>query len=275
MFEPLIPHKQYIHVWDIFSRLLLLDATREKNTSLIHIWATQAWEKKYQILAADRKIPYFPLRTYYDLTSVQSETWKIFSLLIADMQLNINPQLVAKETLIQVGQHISIQDTAKILLDLWFAFHEYDKESSFHSSGDILNIMSPQGEKITLSFWGDEIEIISFHWGKVNSIRLWSLQKFEEEKTHKDSCTLLEYLKKSHIHIILDMLEFHHLYEILSSHEYNASSFNILWNEKTAWSVIDLKISDLLINNIEDLRSVLQDTSKNITLYTQYENMLW
>ncbi len=275
MFDALKPHTQYIHVGDIFSRLLLLQATIQTSTSLVHILPTQSIEKKYQLLAQDRKMLYHTLSCYHDLTKLRNMDGRIFSLLIQDAELFLHPHILEKEKCFSVWENISLQNAIKILLDLWYDFHEYEKLSSFRSNGDLLKITSPYNENITLSFWGDDIEEILIENKKTEHIRLWSLERFDTEKKHKNALALTDYFKIHSIHIVLDMLEFHHLYQQLSSSEYTVSSFNILWNQESESQIIDLHISDLHAQNIEELRALLQDPQKNICVFTQYKTMFW
>ena len=163
----------------------------------------------------------------------------------------------------------------KHLQNLWYDFHEYGKPATYNKKGDIISISTPEWKKINISFWWDDIEdIISDSWDSVEEISFSCLEEIWDIPEQRWSQSILDYIKDENIFCILDTIEFHPKYELLSSNEYLSASFDILksseWNRKS----IDLFISWLHINTLESLKDSFAEKNNRIKIYTRHTGMI-
>lgn len=84
-----------------------------------------------------------------------------------------------------------------------------------------------------------------------------------------------EYFKEKNIPFVLDMLEFHYLYETLSDiGSFQVSSFDILPLPEKWEGSIDLETQEIRYEHLEDLKQTFREKEKNIHIYTRYPDMI-
>jgi transcription-repair coupling factor (superfamily II helicase) len=86
---------------------------------------------------------------------------------------------------------------------------------------------------------------------------------------------LREYFSRQNIPFVLDMLEFHYLYEELSeNNKYQVIGFDILPAQEKWKQCEDLGVTDLSYSTLEELKQMLSLQNKNICIYTRYPDMI-
>ena len=120
-----------------------------------------------------------------------------------------------------------------------------------------------------MSFWGNEIETLSQNNITVPFISIHSLSPLRDEE--KNTISLLEYIKNQNIFCIIDSLQFHHMYEKLSS--LNTSSFDILKSDVFS-KQHDLNISTPQVAELEELKELLSNRNTQIEIYSRHSDMM-
>lgn len=275
MHHKILSHTQYTHAGDYFSKIQLLQSKVRNNSSILHVVSDLEISKKFSIIAQDIWICYLPISSFHDLLRLKNSENRIYYI-----DINRLSDLHFLKQWFEIFQvkkwdSISMEDCIKQLQKLWYDFHEYWKSASYNKKGDIISISDPEDIRIHISFWGDEIEEISLDWwNNLNDISLSSLGPIESIDNKRPTTSLLDYVAQSEIFCVLDTIEFHPKYEVLTSSEYASASFDILkaseWNRKS----IDLWILSLHINTLEELKDALWDKNNRLKIYTRHTQMI-
>lgn len=204
----------YTHAGEYFSKLLFLDASVKEESSLVHIVEGPDIQKKYTHVAKELGISYTLIESYHDILSIATSTRGIFSIVAASCDTLLCPQLLQTKLQISVGDQIFLEDMLRQLQDLSYEFHEYEKAGSYTRKGDIMRVILPDDRVCVINFWGNEIESIILEGVNIHTFDFYSLAKLGTGK--KPSLPLKELFKTQKVWCVLDMLEFHPLFEAFS-----------------------------------------------------------
>jgi transcription-repair coupling factor (superfamily II helicase) len=188
---------------------------------------------------------------------------------IDHLDIKISQYILESWLSLDIWDEIEMETLMKYLQDAGYEFSEYQKPGSYERLWDQIKIYFPNRSHVTLSFWGNEIEALSYNNAEVSSISIQALTKLAYDD--KENLSLLEYLKNKKVFCILDTLEFHHMYDELIS--LNASSFNILKSDSFSHQH-DLQISNPHISELEELKEFLSDKNSQIEIYTRHSDMM-
>jgi len=140
-------------------------------------------------------------------------------------------------------------------------------------SGDSIHIYYPNGDSIILSFWWDELESITDSFGEIHEkIIFSSIHEFCPDE--KNNVPLINIIENSNICCLLDSLQFHHLYESIISSNIDWISINVLSNVDESSRSLQLWVEKLSIQNLEELKQVLSDSSTQTQIYTRHTKTL-
>ena len=272
MLPALTHNTSYTHAWELFSKLLFLDATVKKHGSLLCVVGTPEIQKKYLTLAKDLRISCRVLESYHDIWQLQDPHSNILYIITVD---EIEKELVYK--IISWALSLKVWDTHILenilteLQDFGYEFHEYHKASSFTRKWDTLSITFPNEQQYSVSFWWNEIESLrDASWDEIERLEISSLRHFWERQEGSKN-TLLQYLQEKNIFCILDALEFHPQYENLVQ-KLKSSSFDILGNN--FFRKYDLWIRDIVCHSLEELREILSSQKSQVIIYTRHKELL-
>lgn len=265
----------YINSWNIFSKLIILKNNiynKEpfliivENNKILDIYL-KIWEFLW--------LKIYKLQTLWELIDlIYNKNWNyIVTQNILNYKIDNFKQIEYKDIFeIEINKKFQINDITKKLNILNYSFSEYENNNSYNIKWDILSITNSIWETIKISFWWDNIEeIINWKNTKVNKLFLWNNIKFNDNEIIKFNIELKEKLNNSWILLIIDSIDFYENYDKLSSNLENYIIFNSIWNNK---KFIDLEINDLFIDNIEDLKNLLQTNKQKKYIITRNKNTI-
>ena len=262
----------YTHGGDFFSKFLFLRES-VKDTSILFIVPSQEILNKYLKISYDLGFPFLSLKRYHDLHKLKC-SWGVYMLSIEDIEKNINFQTYHKQLTLKKWESFHIEELMKELQELWYDFSEYEKPWSYSRKWDIIKIYQPQWDEVTLSFWWNEIESLS-DWSnkQYTEVELFSLENVFVWDTN--SLIFIEHIKQEGIFCILDMLEFHPLYETLAHSDYISSSFDILGDSSShSRKVVDLWVQNNYCESLEKFRELLESRKEKVVIYTRHKTMM-
>lgn len=273
MLQKLKHSTHYTHVWDFFSKMLLLSETALGAESIAHIVSTIEEQKKCALIANELWIPYYILTTYHDLERLSNSSGCIYSICISEIENDFWVSWLENMIYLELWETISMEDLMKKLQDLEYEFSEYEKPGTYSRVWDQIKIYFPDSWSVSLSFWWDEIESIS--WGnneELSELRLSALTPLVLDERHNTN--LIEYFKEQKIFCILDMLQFHYLYETLTQKDIQSASLNILSSNTADSHWHNLQISPLNIQTLEELKETLWSSKSSAKIYTRHVNTI-
>lgn len=166
-------------------------------------------------------------------------------------------------------KNYEIDDITKKLHDMWWKHSDHRTWSSFHVQWEVLSIVNNcESHTYKITFWWDEVEEIFIidnltnHSQKVDKIYLWdkNFTFFQEDTTvlNNDIFNLLK--EKNTIFYELDFFQYSD--EIYTHFQHWIFFHNFSQNTQTP--EINLWISDLFLDTIDDFKKILSDNQ-----YTQ------
>lgn len=269
-FSVLQPHTLYTHGGDFFSKLQFLEATTRTAWNILHIIPDAATAKKYSLIAAELGYRYFELCSYHDITELSQKKNTIYYITTELLESILHPQNMSQNFSLSIWDTNSLEQCMKELQELGYDFSEYEKAGSYSRNWDILKIFYPDGAYAYLSFWWNELESIASNLWKIDSISLYSLKNISEKTDilkWKLYFSLKDILRERQIFCVLDMLEFHPLFESLTSQDFNSAAFTILGTR-------DLQVKEVHCTELEDFKKLLTDSENTIEIYTRHQKMM-
>ncbi len=274
MFPLLQKNTHYTNTGGILSKLLFIQENLSTwKESILFIAPNQALLKKHLLLAPDIALPLKELETYEDLIEL-STAWTphIYITTPEGLEYTLNPSSLENTLTLTAGQQISMETCIRTLQDLGYEFQEYGKAGSYFRKWDMIHIQKNTSQAYTLSFWWDEIESIILWSTSCTTISLWDKTTLSQQPKGRN-ISLQEYLETQKVFLILDSLEFHHLYEPMCKKMHYAS-FDILYSHMPEREHVSLWVQNLVIEDIEAFKTILSNPSHRVTLYSRHSKMV-
>ncbi len=270
-------NKHYINYWNIFSRLLLLKEELSKTNSFLIVVENEKQLNWYLKIANYLNIELWKLDNLSDFINFSYNSfWKyivirdLFNLKLDSFsQLEYNSILTIKK-----GQTIEISNITKKLNEFWYNFSEYNNKWSFKITWDTLSFTDFHNNTTLISFWWDDIENIVSKWVSFDQFSFWKNQELNFldlnswNNVNQEIIDKIIDIKKL---IILDSLDFYSSYDKLSSSLTHFIIFNSLSNEGI---FIDLGITDLYLEKIDDLNNILEDKTFKKYIFTKNRKII-
>lgn len=279
-FTTLSSWNSYLWVGNTFSKFFLLQQTLKEKGSFLLIVEHDNSIKNYQEICKSFWVPFCILEKESDLESLLSKSNSIFCITLDNLD---DYAINAQREILNFKKWETIQDIYQItqkLHDMWYDFNEYLSKGSYKRNWDVLSIRNHNGNSTAIiTFWGDEIESIEeqfFSWEKLlqktfpKTLSIGANTHLVHEWTKK--IPLIEKIWENSVFSIFDTLEFHWLYKNSIFHLQNSCSLDILWNQEL--NIQNLSLDDLKINSLEEFKSIIESSSKEIYIYTKHRKLI-
>ena len=267
-------NKHYINYGSIFSRLLLKNELLKADSFLIVVENEKALNI-YLKIAEYLNIELNQLTNLMDIINISyNNIWKyivtkdLFNLKLDSFsRLNHNNLFELKK-----DEIIEITSITKKLNDFWYSFSDFENIWTFKIVWDTLNFTDLTWTTIKISFWWDKIEDILI-WNKLVDSFTFSINEWLNfnDITSKLSKELCDKILNTNILIILDSLDFYSSYDYISEQLTNFITFNSLSNND---SYINLGISDLYLEWIDDFKNILEEKWIRKYIFTKNKNTI-
>lgn len=260
----------YTNSGPILSKALLSKDLLNQNESFLIVvendWLLMAYLKIMKFL--NIKINFLDNIADF-INIIENKTWKyIVTKDFFNIETVSQEQFIYKYTYqIKKGETIEITKLTEKLNNLWIKFNEFQNPFSFSIGWDTINFIDKTWQSIKISFWDNEIEEILVWNKKLDKYTFWAnlpiCNFVEKEKINKDIVNLLF---ENDVFTILDSIDFYSNFDFIFSKLEKYLIFSSLWNLK---NIIDLGFSDLVIQNIDDFKSILEKTDINKYIITK------
>lgn len=264
--------KNNIYTWLVnnFNKLLLSKDLIWENKNFLFVVESQKQIASYTKISKYLKIDIIEMDNFIDLTNIFYNgisnyivSSDIFNIDIANMS-NFEYNNIFE---VYSWQKIQINDLSKKLNDLDIKFSDSQNAYTFFILWDTLSYVDKTWQILKISFWDNEIDEI-FYWDqKLDNYYFWfnkSIYDFDFNK--KINNDLLSKLQKQSIFTILDNIDFYSEFDSIYSSLDNYLVFSSLWNHKNS---IDLSFWDLLIQNLDDFKSLLDNKKSKKYIFTK------
>lgn len=267
----------YINTWNIFAKANFIKNLIKNSQNQLIITKLENIEK-YKKIFSSFKIELIEITSIANLVDfVYNKNW--FFIVNSDLfyaeipnqyQLENNFSINLKTT-----NNYNLDDLLKKLTDFWYKYSEFLEWWDYKKLWENLILKLPwKSNQIQISFWWDTIEDISLikneQISKIDQINIWKISTINlfslKELINIETINILK-----NSNIILDNLDIIEWYEKLLWNT-NYTYLEILKNPHK--EQINLDITDLIIDWIEKLSSILKDASKNITIYSKNLNTI-
>ncbi len=251
----------YINYGSIFSRLLLLKNELEITNSFLIVVESEKNVKSYINTAEYLGLEINNLSTIWDYVNLfLNETWEyIVTKEIFHLNYDNIDQFKYNNILeITVWDKIKLSELTEKLNKLNYTFSDYNNKNSFKILWDTLSITDNIWNTIQISFWEDEIDNIS-NWK--NTFFVWNNINLEFCSKYNNIFDIPE-----DILTILDSLDFYSSYDKISKQLTEYIIFNSLSDKD---SYIDLWITDLYLEKIDDFKIILEEKNINKYIFTK------
>lgn len=268
-------NKHYINYSSIFSRLLLLKNELEKTNSFLIVVENEKILNSYLKISNYLNIEINYLNNLSDLINITyNNFWKyIVTKELFNIKLESFSQIEYNDLFrIKIWESIQITNIIKKLNELWYIFSDYENKWTFKIVWDILSFTDLTGKTSKISFWWDVIEeIISDFWKK-EKLYFWKNKLLDFNNIQDNlSIEVKNKIYESNCLIILDSLDFYSSYDDLNKDFKNYIIFNSLSNNGDH---INLWISELFLENIDDLKNLLDEKWIKKYIFTKNKNTI-
>lgn len=268
-------NKHYINYSSIFSRLLLLKNELEKTNSFLIVVENEKILNSYLKISSYLNIEINYLNNLSDLINLtHNDFWKyIVTKELFNIKLKPFSQIEYNDLFgVKAWESIQITNITKKLNELWYTFSDYENKGTFKIVWDILSFTDLTGKTSKISFWWDVIEeIISDFWKK-EELYFWKNELLDFNNIQEElSIEVKDKIYESTCLIILDSLDFYSSYDYLTKNLKNYIIFNSLSNND---SHINLWISELFLENIDDLKNLLDEKWIRKYIFTKNKNTI-
>ena len=217
-------------------------------------------------------IKFYKLIILWDLISlIYNKTWtyivtkEIFNAKIP------NFEYLEKFLLINIKKwdSINLNEIVKKLNNYWYKFNDHWDEWTFKVVWDIISITDFSWQNnYKISFWWDQVEDIIIiknnSTTKINNLYIWKNDNIVfENDSNSFNDKLIEKFNKKYILNIFDSLDFYKYFDELIKNSTNFINFNSISNNSLHNKQINLNITDLFLEKIEDLKNLLIDNNFN------------
>ena len=268
----------YTHSWNYFSKLLLLEATRQHyDEDICLIVSERKYLKKYLELAKSLRLPVWTISTLQDIDDIWNMqiTSSIWCICQWDLTRKV-PEKLQNHTLeLQTWNTYSMEYIITKLVDFWYEYSEFDTPWSYYRLGDTVSIRKENGIIFSLRFWGDELEEIESSWIKIPELTLYSRKEIDiTQDSQSPTLPLIDILKtRTSLIVIADNLG-------QTEREQGFSYFqkyialDILGEFHDTISVMRLPYKRPECKSLEDLKKILSENPSKIYIYTKHVKLV-
>jgi len=268
--------KKHINTWNIFSRSILINNFTNKINTLI-ITRDEDINKKLKILDyLKSKITIVDnFSTLIDVLYNKNKSYIIwqkafYKKIPNKYQIENNFSLKLKK-----NDYYKIDDVIKKLNDFWYKYRDYLEGWDYKKQWDLLYIkIKNSNHKIVISFFWDIVENIFLQFNEnqldIEYITIWenkSLNNFED--TSNFNTELIDIINSNNTNVIVDNLDINKDYDLFLKIN-NITTLESLKNIN--YKQLDLKITDIFINNIDNLLENIKIYKTNF--YTKNTNTI-
>jgi len=268
-------NKHYINYWSIFSRMLLLKEKLLEIDSFLIVVENEKNLNSYIKTSEFLWTKFSELNNLSDLINfIYNKSWKyIVRKDLFNLKLDSFSQLEYNNIIkLTKWDKINISDITKKLNELWFSFSEYNNKWTFNIVWDILSFTNLSWITTKISFWWDTIEDIITGTKANDSFYFWKNELLNfDDINRKISSELIEKITGTDSLFILDSLDFDSSYDELSNNLVNFITFNSLSEDD---SYINLWISDLYLEKLEDFKLILEEKWIRKYIFTKNKNTI-
>lgn len=268
-------NKHYINYSSIFSRLLLLKTELEKAKSFLIVVENEKILNNYLKISDYLNIKINLLNNLSDFVNIAyNDSWKYIVIKdLFNLKLETFSQLEYNSIFkIKVWENIQITEITKKLNEFWYSFSDYENLWTFKIVWDVLSFTDLTGNTSKISFWGDVVEDIFMNREAVKQIYIWKNCLLDFNNTqNKLSLEIKDKIVESSSLIILDSLDFYSSYDHIQKDLTNFIIFNSLSNNK---DYVDLWITDLFLEGIDDFKNLLEEKWINKYIFTKNKNTI-
>ena len=257
-------NKHYINYWNIFSRLLLLKKELLKGDSFLIVVENNQTLNSYLKIAKYLSINLTTLSTisdfvnfYYNKNGQYIVSQEIFNIK-TDKKDQFEYHNIIK---VKKSDSIDISEVTQKLSNFWYSFSEHNNRNTFNVLWDILSITNNNEQTVKISFWWDTIDNISIWNDSFEEFCIWKntlLEIWSSFNTHIDI--------PSWVFVILDSLDFYSSYDKVVDKLDDFIIFNSISSNNKS---IDLGITDLFLEKIDDLKNILEDKKIDKYIFTK------
>lgn len=259
----------YSSSWNIFSRLILLKKIIQEEQASFIICENENRIRAYINIAKELGLYLSPVTNLFQIIDLfHNKRWNyVVSKDIFDLDINIEKSLFKIEKWV----NISPQDLAKKLNELNIEFSEYQNPNSFFISWDLLNYTDNSWQLVKISFWDEEIDMILYWEENIDFYVFWANVPISNIPFSNKTKTLLKLLEDNFIFTTIDSIDFYDIYDdlLLIIKNYIIFTINTHWN-----SVIDLWFKDLIIQDLEELKNILNSNNSNKLAITKNTKLI-
>ncbi len=264
--------KNNIYTWLVnnFNKLILSKDFIRENKDFLLVLENQKQIASYIKISKYLNIDILELDNFIDLTNIFYNG--ISNYVVSNDIFNIDIPNISNfeyNNIFEVykWQELEINDLSKKLNDLGIKFSDSQNPYTFFILWDTLSYIDKTWQILKISFWGNEIDEIYYSDQQLDNYFFWvnkSIYDFEFSK--KINTDLLEKLAKKSIFIILDNIDFYSDFDIIYNSLNNYLVFSSLGNHKNS---IDLAFWDLVIQNLDDFKVILDKKSATSYIFTK------
>lgn len=259
---------RYLNAWNIFSRLNIIKSLSEENYLIItkkeNIKRFMLFFEYYnknltEINSIDNLIHFLYNNSWNFITSIELFNSKIPNIYQIEEKNSIK---------IKKWEYLEQNEFLKRLNDFGYKQRDYLEWWDFNKLWDVINIRLKDSKKTyQISFWWDIIENIFVWEDEINDFTIWKIEKliilWDEENINKELLEKINSLKKL---IILDNIDIENFWDEFEIIE-NKVCFELLKNPKKEQK--NLETFDLFVENIENLKKLLENKSISKKIYTK------
>jgi len=263
-------NKTYINPGTIFSKLLLLKETLINEDSFLIIVENEKTLSNYLKIANFLKIDLNHFNNLSDFIDLSyNKVWKyIVTKDFFNIQLDNKEQFEYKNIFkLHKWETIEISQLTEQLNSLGIKFSDHQNPYSFFITWDTLSYTDKSWQLIKISFWDNEIDEIFIWNNKVDEYVFWTNKSLLNIDSNKNiNSDISKIIWNSWLLIIFDSLDYYSHYDNILWFTDNYITFSSLWNWDKS---INLGFQDLIINNIDDFKSIISRENISINIITK------
>lgn len=264
--------KNNIYTWLVnsFNKLILSKDLICENKNFLIVLENQKQITSYLKISKFLNLDIVELDNFIDLTNIFYNG--ISNYIVSNDIFNINIPNISNfeyNNIFEVysWQHIEINELSKKLNDMDIKFSDSQNPYTFFIMWDTLNYIDKTWQILKISFWDNEVDEIFYSDIKLDNYTFWVNRSIYDFDFNKQLNTyLLDKLKDKSIFTILDNVDFYSDFDSIYSSLNNYLVFSSLWNHKNS---IDLSFWDLVIQNLDDFKNLLDNKKANKYIFTK------
>ena len=263
-------NKIYNNCWSVFSKLLLAKDLLNSEKNYLIIVENEKVLNNYLKISNFLWIKLDNFDNISDFINIGfNKIWKyivtkdFFNLVSEDKE-----QFEYKNTFkLDKWQTIEIPELTQKLNSLGIKFNDHQNPYTFSINWDTLNYTDKSWQLIKISFWDNEVDDI-FIWDTlVDNYVFWRNQNIISLEYSKNiNEFIIDVIWNTDAFILLDWLDYYSHFDKILVNTTNYLGFSALWIWKEN---INLWFNDLIINNVDDFKAILDDKKINKFIITK------